>query len=56
MKLSAPKVITWWISLILGVVGILGEITTIPVVSDIAIWIVAVGLALLLVATAVKSL
>jgi hypothetical protein len=56
MRLNAPRVITWWIALIIGVVGVLGALVTIPVVSDYAVWVVTLGLALLLVATATKSL
>ena len=56
MKLSAPKQITWIIAVILGVVGIVGELVTISVISDIAFWIVVVGLALMLVATYIKDL
>lgn len=56
MKLSAPKMITWVIALILGVAALLGTITAIPVVSDYAIWIALIGLALMLLATAIKGL
>ena len=56
MKLSAPKQITWIIALILGIVGILGTLVTIPIISGIAFWLVVVGLALLLLATAMEGL
>jgi hypothetical protein len=56
MKLNAPKVVTWWIAIILGVLGILGSVVTIPVVSGIALWLVVVGLALLVLATAIPGL
>lgn len=56
MKLNAPKQIIWIICLLLGVLGVLGELVTIPVVSGIAFWLVVVGLALLLLATALKNL
>jgi hypothetical protein len=47
----------WWIvSLVLGVVGLLGYLVTIPVVSGLAFWFVAVGLALLLLATGFKGM
>lgn len=56
MKLSAPKQITWLIALILGILGILGQLVTIPVVSGLAFWIVVVALILLLVATFIDGL
>jgi len=56
MKLSAPQQITWWIALIVGVVGIIAHLVTIPVLSGLAFWLVAVAFALLIVATLIKGL
>lgn len=56
MKLSAPKQVTWIIALILGIVGLVGYLVTIPVVSGLAFWIVIVGLALMLLATFIEGL
>lgn len=56
MKLNEPKVITWWIAVILGVLGLLGKIITIPVITPLAFWLVLVGLALLILATLIKGL
>ena len=56
MKLSEPKVVTWWIDVILGVLGLLGHLVTIPVISDLAFWLVLVGLVLLILATLIKGL
>ena len=56
MKLSAPKVITWWIAVIIGVLGILGHLTTIQFVSANAFWFVAIGFVLLVFATLLKEL
>ncbi len=56
MKLNAPKKVTWYIALVLGVLGLLGKLVTIPVVSSVAFWLVLVGLVLLLAATALKNL
>ena len=48
MKLSAPKQITWIIALILGVVGILANLASIPVITPVpGLWLVVVGWALL---------
>ena len=56
MELSAPKQITWLIALILGVIGVVAHLVTIPVLSGLAFWIVVVALVLLLVATFVSGL
>lgn len=56
MKLNAPKQITWIICLVLGVLGLLGQLVSIPVISGIAFWLVVVGLVLLLLATYLKNL
>lgn len=57
MKLNAPKQITWIIALILGVVGILAQLMSIPVITPaIGLWLVIVGWALLLIATLMRNL
>ena len=56
MKLSAPKVITWWIAVVIGVLGILGHLTTIQFVSANAFWFVAIAFILLAIATLVRRL
>jgi hypothetical protein len=57
MKLNAPKQITWIIALILGVVGILATLVTLPVITPaLGFWLVVVGLALLLIATITRGL
>jgi protein-S-isoprenylcysteine O-methyltransferase Ste14 len=57
MKLSPPRQITWIIALILGVVGILANLTTIPVVTAaIGFWLVVVAWALLLIASITRGL
>lgn len=56
MKFSAPKQITWWIAVVVGVVGILASFITIPVLSGFSFWLVVIGFALLAVATVVDGL
>ena len=56
MKLSKPKVVSWWIAVIVGVLGILGKLITIPFVSANAFWFVAFGFVLLALATFFKDL
>ena len=57
MKLSAPKQITWIVALILGVVGILANLASIPAITPaIGFWLLVVGWALLLIATITRGL
>ncbi|MGZ5501436.1 MAG: hypothetical protein ACXWEW_09845 [Nitrososphaeraceae archaeon] len=52
--LSAPLNITWWIALILAVVGII--LHFVGPITQYAIWFVVASAALLLLATRVKGL
>jgi hypothetical protein len=56
MKLNPPKKITFWISVLLGVLGFLGAITSIPLVSAYAFWFLFVGFVLLVLSLLVKGL
>lgn len=56
MRLSAPKQITWIVAIVLGVLGLLGSLITIPVVSGLAFWLVFLGFLLLAVATFIDGL
>ena len=47
MNLSAPKQITFWIAVVVAVIGLISGIVTIPVLSGIAIWILALGFVIL---------
>ncbi len=56
MQLSAPKIGTWIIALILGIVGIVGTLVAIPAISGFAFWLLVIGWVLLLLATLVSGL
>jgi len=56
MKLTPPKVITWWVALILGVLGLLGYWGQVTALSPYSFWLVTAGLVLLVVATLIKDL
>jgi hypothetical protein len=56
MKLTPPKNITWWIAVVLGVLGLLGKITNIPIVTGLEFWFVFVAFAILVLATLLKDL
>jgi hypothetical protein len=56
MKLNAPQKLTWWIALVVGVVGIVAHLVTIPLLSGAAFWLVVIGFVLLVLATALKGM
>ena len=56
MKLSRPKIITWWIAVILGVIGILATLMPIPALSAYAFWLVVAGFVILAVATLIRDM
>ena len=56
MRLSAPKQVTWWIALILGVLGVIATFVTIPGLTEISFWLVVVGWVLLLLATVIEGI
>jgi hypothetical protein len=43
MKLTPPKKSTFWISVVLAALGLVGALVTIPVLSSLAFWLVLVG-------------
>jgi uncharacterized membrane protein YtjA (UPF0391 family) len=56
MRLSPPKVITWWVAVVLGVLGLLGYAGNVAGLSAYSFWLVLAGLVLMLVATLIKNL
>ncbi len=55
--LSPPKNITWWIALILAVLGVIGYfVKSIPFLSQFSFWLVLASAVLLLIATRFRSL
>ena len=56
MRLTPPKNVTWWVAVILGVLGLLGHFGAVDVLSPYAFWLVVAGLALLAVACLVRNL
>ena len=57
MTFSSPKMITWVIALILGVLGILANLVALPIISaSLGFWLLVIAFLLLLVASVVKGL
>jgi hypothetical protein len=56
MQLNAPKQITWWVAVVIGVLGLVGALVTVPFLSDYAIWLVLIGWLLLVLATFLPNL
>jgi hypothetical protein len=54
MKLTPPKQITFWIAVILGVLGLLGFVVS--ALAPFAFWFVFAGLALLVLALLIEDL
>lgn len=56
MKLSAPKVITFWIAVILMVLGVLAHLGSLAALSAYDFWLVAAGFVLLALANLMEDL
>ncbi|HRN69302.1 MAG TPA: hypothetical protein PK205_12690 [Promineifilum sp.] len=57
MTLSSPKMITWVIALVLGVIGILANLVSLPIVSaGFGFWLLVIGFVLLAAGSVVKGL
>jgi hypothetical protein len=56
MKFSPPKVITWWIAVILGILALIGSLGVVPALAAYAFWLAFIGLALLAIACITKGL
>jgi uncharacterized membrane protein len=55
MNLSEPKTTTFWIAVVLAVLGVLAAIVKIPVLSGIAIWLVVAGFVVLALGNLMKG-
>ncbi len=58
MKTNAPQLVTWWIALVLGVLGIVTHIgvVSVPAIGVYSFWLVAAAFVLLALATVFKGL
>lgn len=56
MNISAPKQITFWIAVVVAVLGLLAGLVTIPFLSGIAFWLVVIGFLILAAGNLVEGL
>jgi threonine/homoserine/homoserine lactone efflux protein len=56
MQLSAPKQITFWIAVVLAVLGVLASLVSIPVLSGFAFWLVVLAFVVLAVGNLVEGI
>jgi hypothetical protein len=47
MKLSPPKQITFWVAVVVALVGLLGALLKISVLETYGIWVLALGFVIL---------
>jgi len=47
MNLNEPKVITFWIAVVVAVVAVIAAIVTIPVLSGLAFWLLLLAFIIL---------
>jgi hypothetical protein len=56
MKLSAPKQVTFWVAVVIGLIGLIAYIVPIPMVSPFAFWVVVLGFVILALANLLEGL
>jgi len=56
MRLSPPKNVSWVLAVLLGLLGIIGNQFSLPIVSDYDFWLVVSGFGLLVLATLLRGL
>jgi hypothetical protein len=56
MKLNAPTKNFWWISVILAIIGVVGQFVVIPFITAYSFLIVTVGFILLALSTVLKGM
>jgi hypothetical protein len=56
MKLSAPKQVTFWVAVVVALIGLIASFVTIPVLSGYALWIVVLGFVILALGNVLEGL
>jgi heme/copper-type cytochrome/quinol oxidase subunit 1 len=56
VNLNPPRRVTWWIAILLAIVGVLAELIALPVLSNVAFWLVVAAFVLLAAGTVARGL
>jgi len=56
MNLSAPKMVTWWVAVVIGLLGILDHFVKLPLIGGFSSYLVVIAFVILAVATVVDGL
>ena len=56
MNLSAPKNVTFWVAVVVAVVGVLASLVSIPVLSGFAFWLVVIAFIILVLGNLVDGM
>ncbi len=56
MQLTAPKQATFWVAVVLALIGLIASFVAIPVLSGYALWIVVLGFVILAVGNLMQGL
>jgi hypothetical protein len=56
MRFTPPKKATFWVTIVLAALGLLGSLVSIPFISGAAFWLVFIAYALLVASLFVKGL
>jgi hypothetical protein len=55
MRLTPPKNITFWVAVILVVLGVIGKLTTVPILTPYSWWFVFIGFIVLMLGNLVRG-
>jgi hypothetical protein len=55
MKLSKPKNITFWLAVILAILGVIGYAGAVPALATYAFWLVVIGFVVLALGNLIKD-
>ena len=56
MNLSAPKMVTWWVAVVIGLLGILDHFVKFPLIGNYGAYLATLAFIILAVATVVDGL
>jgi hypothetical protein len=56
LRLSKPKQVLWVVSLVLGLLGLVGYLGVVPAFAPLSFWLMSVAWVLLLLGTAVRGM